>query len=49
MKNKEKSPLDTNKRGNGLGSGNTVWREDFSGTNKVLNVLQIKFDCGERN
>ena len=49
MKNKEKSPLDTNKRGNGLGSGNTVWREDFSGTSEVLNALQVKFDCGEGN
>ena len=49
VKNKEKAPLDANKIGKGFGSGNTVWREDFPGTNKVLNMLQIKFDCGERN
>ena len=49
MKNKDKAPLDTNKRIKGFGSGNTVQREDFSGTSKALNTLQVKFDCGEGN
>ena len=49
MKNEEKALSDANKRGKGFGSGNTVWREDFSGTSEVLNALQIKFDCREGN
>ena len=49
VKNKEKAPLNANNRGKGFGSGNTVQREAFSWTSKALNVLQVKFDCGERN
>ena len=49
MKNKEEAPSDTNKRGKGFGSGNTVQREAFSGTSEALNALQVKFDCGEGN
>ena len=47
VKNKEKAPSDTNKRGKGLRSGNTVWREVFAGTSEALNALQVKFDCRE--
>ena len=47
MKNEEKAPSDTNKRGKGFGSGNIVQREDFAGTNEALNMQQVKFDCGE--
>ena len=49
IKNKEKTPSDANKRGKGFGSGNTVQREDFAGTSEALNMLQVKFNCGERN
>ena len=49
MKNEEKAPSDTNKRGKVSGSGNIVWRESFAGTSEVLNMLQVKFDCGEGN
>ena len=49
MKNEEKAPLDANKIGKAFGSGNTVRREAFPGTNKEINVLQVKFDCGEEN
>ena len=49
MKNKEKAPSDTNKRGKGFGSGNIVQREAFTGTSEALNTLQVKFDCGEGN
>ena len=49
MKNEEKAPLDTNKRGRGFGSGNIVRREAFSGTSEALNVLQVKFYCREGN
>ena len=49
MKSKEKTPSEANKRGKGFGGGNNVWREAFSGTSKALNVLQVKFDCGEGN
>ena len=49
VKNKEKAPSDTNKRGKGFGSGNIVRREAFSGTSEALNTLQVKFDCGEEN
>ena len=44
VKNQEKAPLDTNKRGKGFGIGNTVRREYFSGTSEALNALQVKFD-----
>ena len=47
--NKEKAPLDANKRGKLFGSGNTAWREAFAGMSEALNVLQAKFDCGEGN
>ena len=49
VKNKEKAPLDANKRGKGFGIGNTIWREAFAGTSEALNMLQVKFDCGEGN
>ena len=49
VKNQEKAPLDTNKRGKLFGSGNTVRRDAFAGTSEALNVLQVKFDCGEGN
>ena len=49
MKSEEKTPPDANKRGKGFGGGNNVWRESFAGTSKVLNLLQVKFDCGEGN
>ena len=45
MKNEEKTPSDANKRGEGFGGGNNVWREAFAGTNEALNALQVKFDC----
>ena len=48
--NKEEKALsDTNKRRKGFGSGNIVWSEAFSGTSKVLNTLQVKFDYREGN
>ena len=49
MKNKEKAPSDTNKKGRGLGSRNTVPSKDFSGMSKSLNALQVKFNCREGN
>ena len=49
VKNKEKAMFDTNKRGNGFGSGNAVLREAFSGTSEALNTLQVKFDYMEGN
>ena len=49
MKNKEETPFDANKKVIGFVSGNTVRREDFSGTSEALNALQVKFDCGEVN
>ena len=49
MKSEEKTPSDANKRGNGFGGGNNVWREAFAGTSEALNALQVKFDCGEMN
>ena len=39
VKNEEKAPSDANKRGKGFVSGNTVWREAFSGMSEALNVL----------
>ena len=48
-KNEEKAPLDANKKGKGFGSRNNVRREDFAGTSKALNALQVKFNCGEGN
>ena len=47
VKNEEKAPSDTNKRGKGFGSWNIVQREDFAGTSEALNMQQVKFDCGE--
>ena len=47
--NEEKAPSDSKKIGKGFGSGNTVRKEAFSGMSKALNVLQVKFDCGEGN
>ena len=49
VKSEEKAPSDANKRGKVFGGGNNVWREYFSGTSEALNVLQVKFDCGEGN
>ena len=49
MKSEEKTPSDANKRGKGFGGGNNVRREAFAGTREALNVLQVKFDCGEGN
>ena len=49
IKNEEKAPSHFNKRRKGFGSGDTVWREAFSGTNEALNVLLVNFDCGEGN
>ena len=49
VKNKEKTPSDANKRGNGFGGGNNVRREAFNDTSEALNTLQVKFDCGEGN
>ena len=49
MKNEDKAPLDTQKRGKVFVSGNTVRREAFAGTSEALNALQIKFDYGEGN
>ena len=49
MKNKEKTPSDANKRGKGLGSGNTVWSKAFARMSEALNVLHIKFYCEEGN
>ena len=49
VKNEEKAPLDTKKRGKVLGSGNTVRREAFYGTGEAQNMLQVKFDCREGN
>ena len=43
VKNEEKAPSDTNKRGNRFSSGNTVRREGFAGTSEALNALQVKF------
>ena len=42
VKNAEKASSDANKIGKGFGSGNTVWREAFSGKSKALNALQVK-------
>ena len=39
VKNEEKTPSDTNKRGKGISSRNNVWREASSGTSKALNAL----------
>ena len=47
MKNEEKTPLVAKTKLRGFGSGKTVQRKDFCGTNKALNVLQVKFDCSE--
>ena len=41
--------MDANKKGKGFGSRNNVRREDFAGTSKALNALQVKFNCGEGN
>ena len=49
MRNEEKTPPDTNKRVKLFGNGNTVQREDFDGTSKAFNTLQVKFDCREGN
>ena len=49
MKNEEKAPLDTNKRGKGFGRRKKVWREAFDGTSEALNALQVKLYCGEGN
>ena len=49
VKSKDKTPSDANKREKGFGGGNNARREAFSGTGKVLNALQFKFDCGEGN
>ena len=49
MKNKEKAPLDANKRVKGFGSRNTARREAFAGSSEAFNTLQVKFDCGEVN
>ena len=38
VKNKEKEPSDTNKRGKLFGSRNTVHREAFARTSKALNA-----------
>ena len=49
MKNEEKMPSDANKKGRGLGSGNTVWREAFADMSETIKAMQVKFDCGEGN
>ena len=41
--------MDTSKKGKGFGSRNTVWRDYFARTSEALNVIQVKFDCGEGN
>ena len=47
LKNYKKAPSDAKKIGKVFHRGNTVQREDFAGTSKAMNVLQIKFECGE--
>ena len=49
VKSKEKTPLDSNKRGKEFSGGNNVQREAFAGTSEALNGLQVKFDCREGN
>ena len=49
MKIEEKTPSDANKRGKGLDGRKNVRREAFAGTSEALNVLRVKFDCGEGN
>ena len=41
--------MDSNKRGKGFGSVNTVWRESFSGMSEALNALQGKLENREEN
>ena len=49
VKNEDKEPSHANKRGGEIGSGNTIQKEAFDGMSKALNVLKVKFDCGEGN
>ena len=49
VKSEEKTLSDAKKNGKGFGDGNNVWREAFSGTSKVPNALQFKFDCRKGN
>ena len=49
VKNEEKAPSDANKKGKGFDGGNNVRREAFAGTSEAMNVLQVKFYCGEWN
>ena len=49
VKSEEKTLSDANKRGKGFDSRNNVRREAFSRTSEALNVLQVKFNCGEGN
>ena len=49
VKSEKKTPSDSKKRGKGFGGGNNVWRESFAKLSNALNVLQVKFDCGEGN
>ena len=35
------------KKGREFGCGNTVCKEDYDGTRKTINKLQVKFDCRE--
>ena len=44
LKNEEKAPSDANKRGEGFGGGNNIWRESFARTSEAMNALQVKFD-----
>ena len=49
VKCEEKTSSDAKKIGKGFGGGNNVWREYFAETSEAMNMLQVKFDCGEGN
>ena len=49
MKNEDKEPSNTSKRGKLFSRGNIVRREAFAGTREALNTLQVKLNCGEGN
>ena len=44
VKNEEKVPSETNKRGKGFGGKHNVWREALYRTSEALNMIQVKFN-----
>ena len=48
VKTEEKGPAGANRKGRRFASGHDVRREEFVGTIEALNMLQVKFDCGNR-